>query len=72
MQPVAPSQQGCPVSPHDAQVPVEHTLPALQVKPAQHVPPTLPQAGIPVPGSVGGDTQRPASQTSPCAQSLEP
>lgn len=72
VQPVAPSQQGWPVSPQAAQVPVEQTLPALQVKPAQHVMPELPQVAMPVPGSTGGDTQRPASHTRPREQSLEP
>ena len=71
-QPVAPSQHGWPMSPHVAQVPVEHTPPAAQVKPAQHIMPVLPQVGIPVPGSTGGITQRPASQTRPRLQSLEP
>ncbi len=70
--PVAPSQQGCPSSPHAAQRPVAHTLPALHVKPAQHVMPGLPHIAMPVPGSVGGVTQRPASHKSPRAQSLEP
>jgi len=70
-QPVAPSQQGCVAPPQVAQVPVEQTLPALQVKPAQHIMPVLPHVGMP-PGPVGGATQRPVSQMSPPEQSLEP